>query len=109
MDEFKRAVFDAVYRSWPQRRLRLVLGALLAIKHTLRGMLFSWPLYLLAAAGLALPDTAALAWAFLLLPVPAVIVSVYILQKGWREDYDEHVRGRLLKRRHVRQILLGAR
>lgn len=105
MDEFKRAVFDAVYRSWPQRRLRLTLGVLLAIKHTLRGMLFSWPLYLLAAAGLVLPGNHA--WAFLLLLIPAVCVSAYILLKGWREDYAEHARGRLLKRHDLRRALFG--
>jgi hypothetical protein len=103
MDEFKRAVFDAVYNSPQQRRLRLTLGALLAVKHALRGLLFSWPLYLLAAAGLALPG--AWAWAFLPLLVPAIWVSATILLKGWREDYGERVRGRMLKRGELRRML----
>jgi len=55
MDEFTRAVFDAVYRSTSQRLLRLLFGALLVLKHTLRGFGFSWPLYLLSLAGLVFP------------------------------------------------------
>jgi hypothetical protein len=103
MDEFKRAVFDAVYNSPQQRRLRLIVGTLLAIKHALRGLLFSWPLYLLAAAGLALPD--AWAWAFVPLLIPAIWVSSHILLKGWHEDYGERVKGRVLKRDELRRLV----
>jgi hypothetical protein len=106
MDEFTRAVFDAAYRSRPQRSWRLLFGALLVVKHTLRGLLFSWPLYLLSLAGLALPGQ--YAWAFLLLLIPAVMVSGYILKKGLREDYEAYVRGRLLDVRDLRRILFGA-
>jgi hypothetical protein len=106
MDEFKRAVFDAVYRAWPQRRLRLLIGILLAIKHALRGLLFSWPLYLLGAAGLALPGP--YARALLLLLLPAFAVSGRILARGWREDYGERVQGRILKRPDIRRIVFGA-
>jgi hypothetical protein len=106
MDELTRAVFDAAYGSASQRRLRLLFGAALALKHALRGLLFSWPLYLLSLAGLALPG--AYAWVFLLLLIPAVWVSGHILWKGLREDYDAHVRGRLLELGELRRILLGA-
>jgi hypothetical protein len=105
MDEFTQAVFDAAYGSRPQRNLRLLVGALLVLKHTLRGLVFSWPLYLLSAAGLALPGR--FAWVFLLLLIPAVAVSGYILAKGLREDYGAVVRGRLLKLGDVRWGLLG--
>ncbi|MBT9612768.1 MAG: hypothetical protein IV108_05820 [Burkholderiales bacterium] len=105
MDEFTQAVFDAAYGSRPQRNLRLLYGALLILKHTLRGFAFSWPLYLLSAAGLVLPGQ--FAWVFLLLLIPAVVLSGYILAKGLREDYRAVVRGRLLKPGDVRRALFG--
>ncbi len=105
MDEFTRAVFDAAYHSRKQRNLRLLLGALLILKHTLRGLLFSWPLYLLSLAGLALPG--GFAWAFVLMLVPALAVSGYILSKGQREDYRAVVEGRLLKPGDARRALFG--
>lgn len=106
MDEFTQAVFDAAYRSPPQRNLRRLFGALLVLKHALRGFVFSWPLYLLSAAGLALPGR--FAWVFLLLLIPAVALSGYILTKGLREDYRAVVRGRLLTLGAVKKGLFGA-
>lgn len=103
MDELTQAVFDAVYHSPRQRLLRLAFVFLLGLKHTLRGLLFSWPLYLLSLAGLALPGQ--FAWAFLLLLIPAVWVSGYLLRKGLREDYEAQVRGRLLEYRDLRRAL----
>jgi hypothetical protein len=50
-----RAVYYALYRSLPQHCLRLTAGALLLLKHALRGALFSWPLYLLLAVGVLAP------------------------------------------------------
>lgn len=105
MDEFTQAVFDAAYGSRPQRRLRALFGALLVVKHTLRGLLFSWPLYLLSLAGLVLPGQ--YAWAFALLLIPAVWVSGTILTKGLREDYAAHVWGRLLELRDLRRVLFA--
>jgi hypothetical protein len=105
MDEFTQAVFDAAYGSRPQRNLRILFGALLVLKHTLRGFAFSWPLYLLSAAGLALPGQ--FAWVFLLLLIPAVALSGYILNKGLREDYRAVVRGRLLTLGDVKRGLFG--
>jgi len=107
MDELTRAVFDAAYHSRPQRSRRVLFGALLVVKHILRGLLFSWPLYLLSLAGLALPGQ--YAWAFLLLLIPAVWVSGHILKKGLREDYAAHVRGRLLELRDLRRVVFGTR
>lgn len=105
MDEFTQAVFDAAYHSRRQRNLRRLLGAMLILKHALRGLLFSWPLYLLSAAGLALPGE--YAWAFLLLLIPALAVSGYILNKGLREDYRAAVAGRLLHSGDFRQAMFG--
>lgn len=107
MDEFTRAVFDAAYHSRPQRLLRLWFGVLLFLKHILRGLAFSWPLYLLAFAGWVAPGFQA--WVFLLLLVPAVGVSGMILSKGLREDYHALVQGRLLKRGDIKRALFGER
>ena len=105
MDELTQAVFDAAYHSRPQRSLRMLFGALLVVKHTLRGLLLSWPLYLLSLAGLALPGE--FAWAFVLLLIPALAVSGYILNKGLREDFRAMLRGRLLKLGDVRGAVFG--
>lgn len=105
MDEFTRAVFEAAYQSRPQRNLRRLLGTLLVLKHMLRGLIFSWPLYLLSLAGLALPG--AHVWLFLLILIPAVCVSGNILSRGLREDYVAYVKNRLLKRRDLWPAFLG--
>lgn len=106
MDELTQAVFDVAYRSQRQRNLRLLLGALLVTKHVMRGLLFSWPLYLLAFAGTVVPGFHT--WILLLLLIPAVAVSGMILTKGLREDYRAFVRGRLFKLSDVRWVLSGA-
>lgn len=105
MDELTQAVFDAAYASRPQRNLRLLFGMLLILKHSLRGLLFSWPLYLLAFGGMAVPGFQS--WVFLLLLIPAVGVSGYILNKGLREDYCAVLRGRLLKLGDMKWALFG--
>jgi len=97
MDELTRAVFDAVYRSAAQRGLRVLFCSLLVLKHALRGLAFSWPLYLLSLAGLALPGD--YAWLFYLLLVPALMVSAAILLFGLSEEYLEVVQGKILKLR----------
>ena len=94
-NEFERGVFLSVYNSRPQRMRRHIARLILAIKHGLRGTLFSWPLYLLPLA----------AWSFkasylpliLLLLLPGVYVSGVILIRGVREDYADHVDGLILR------------
>jgi hypothetical protein len=106
MDEFTRAVFDAVYNSRAQLGLRFLFGSLLALKHILRGLAFSWPLYLLSSAGLVLPGK--YAWLFLLLLIPALMVSGSILLMGLSEEYQEKVSGRLLRRQEWKNIVFGS-
>jgi hypothetical protein len=53
-NEFERGVFLSVYNSRAQRMRRFIAGIILAIKHGLRGTLFSWPLYLLPLAAWSL-------------------------------------------------------
>lgn len=105
MDEFTRAVFVAVYNSPRQQGLRLLFVLILAVKHVLRGFFFSWPLYLLAAAGLVFPGEYAIIFQFLL--VPALIVSVSILLLGLSEEYQEHVQGHILKTHDWKTMLFG--
>ena len=105
MDELTRAVFDAVYRSAAQRVLRLLFGGLLVLKHILRGFAFSWPLYMLSLAGLALPGD--YVWLFYLLLVPALMVSGSILLLGLSEEYSDTVQGRILKMHEWKRIVLG--
>lgn len=89
------AVFQSVYTSREQRLRRFGAGTSLVVKHALRGMLFSWPLYLLLVAGLLTPwpDSA---W-MLAIALPGLAISLYILARGAREDYCRGVYGRLLR------------
>jgi len=89
------AVFQTVYTSREQRLRRFAAGTSLVVKHALRGMLFSWPLYLLLVAGLLTPwpDSA---W-MLGIALPGLAVSLYILARGAREDFCRGVYGRLLR------------
>jgi len=73
---------------------RHIARIILAIKHGLRGTLFSWPLYLLPLAAWSLK--ASYLPLILLLLVPGVYVSWVILLRGVREDYANHVEGLIL-------------
>ena len=94
-NEFERGVFLSVYNSRAQRVRRHIARVILAVKHGLRGTLFSWPLYLLPLA----------AWSFkvnylpliLLLLLPGVYISWVILIRGVREDYANYVEGYILR------------
>jgi hypothetical protein len=79
-NDFERGVFMALYTSPRQRRYRGIAHLLLVIKHGLRGILFSWPLYLLPLAGA-------------------------ILRRGIREDYARLVDGYILKPGYAARIL----
>lgn len=100
-----RAVFTSLYASRAQRLRRLAAGSLLAAKHGARGLLFSWPLYLLAAAGFVAPaPIGALLW---MLAVPGIGISFYVLGKGIRADYRARVAGRVLAPGALADILRG--
>lgn len=103
--ELQRAVFKQQYASTEQRRLRLLAYTLLLLKHTLRGLLFSWPLYALALAAILLPQQHSY-W-LLALFLPALWVSFLILRKGIHEEYRHRVEGLLLKREALRHLLFG--
>lgn len=94
-NDFERGVFLVVYNSRKQKLRRLLAAMFLSLKHGLRGLLFSWPLYLLALAATTLPGQAS--WVFIVLLVPAVMVSWRILSRGIREDYQTMIEGSLLQ------------
>lgn len=102
-NELARAVFRTLYASRAQRLRRLAAAALLTAKHTARGLLFSWPLYLMAVAGFHVPASiSALLW---VLAVPGIGISLYILGRGVRNDYRARVIGRLITPGTLTQLL----
>ena len=94
-NDFERGVFLSVYNSRTQRTRRVIARIILAIKHGLRGTLFSWPLYLLPLAAWTLK--ASYLPVILLLLLPGVYISGVILVRGVREDYNNYVEGFLLQ------------
>lgn len=101
--EFEQAVFLAAYHSREQTRRRRAALVLLAIKHGLGGLMFSWPAYVLAlAAGYS---DGLHAVAYLLLLIPAIAFSAYILFHGVRDDYRVRVSGFLLTKKFIRTLL----
>ena len=102
-NDFERGVFLVLYDSPRQKLNRTVAAVALVIKHALRGILFSWPLYLLTLAAFALPGPAKLI--FILLLVPGVYVSWIILSRGVRDDYDNFVDGYILKPGYLGRML----
>ena len=76
---------------------------ILIMKHVLRGLLFSWPLYLLALAAYSIPESSILLVLILLLP--AMYVSWVILSRGVKEDYENIVQGYLLRSGYLGRII----
>jgi hypothetical protein len=105
-NDFERAVFLAVYNSPRQRLHRAVARVLLGLKHGLRGVLFSWPLYLLPVAATLLQATYLPLIALLLLP--GLAVSGVILRRGVREDYARFVNGVILQPGYPARLLFHA-
>ena len=100
--DFERGVFLALYCSREQRQMRAAALLVLCLKHGLRGVLFTWPLYAMAMAALNLPD---MPWfVFLALTLPGASVSAHILGKGVKEDYRCYVQDRLLEKGYVRRL-----
>lgn len=101
--ELERGVFLAVCRSREQRRRRALAVTILSLKHGLRGLAFTWPLYAVAIAVMYLPGVHWLV--FLTLILPGVGVSAYIFLKGIREDYGSQVRDVLLEKGYARCLM----
>ena len=102
-NEFERGVFKVVYDSKKQRLSRVTALLVLIVKHVLRGLLFSWPLYLLALAAYSIPETSI--FLVLILLLPAMYASWMILNRGVREDYENIVQGYLLRSGYLGRII----
>lgn len=102
-NDLERAVFLASYHSSKQRFRRKIAALLLAIKHGVRGFLFSWPLYLLPLSVVVLPEQ--YKYLFVLFLLPGLFVSSIILKKGIVEDYAEFVSNRLLSDGYMQKLL----
>ncbi len=100
--ELERGVFMALYRSREQRHRRALALFILLVKHGLRGVLFTWPLYAVAAAALQSPGIRLLV--LLALTLPGLGVSSYILGKGVKDDYGHYVRDVLLEKGYARRL-----
>lgn len=101
--DLERAICEAVYHSPAQIWRRRGIVFLLGLKHGLRGVLFSWPLYVLGLAALTLPQPGG-EWLALFL-LPGVWVSVVILRRGVRDDYRRFLHRILLRPGAVRHVL----
>jgi hypothetical protein len=101
--DLERGVFMALYTSRQQRRRRFFAYLLLGLKHGLRGILFSWPLYLLPLAAWML-QLRYLPLIVLLL-LPGMVISTVILSRGVREDYARLVDGYILETGYAVRML----
>ena len=102
-NDFERGVFLALYNSRQQRLHRVLARVILGCKHGLRGLLFSWPLYLLPLAAWLLQ--ARYLPLILLLLLPGVYISGTILRRGVHEDYARLVEGCLLRSGYPGRLL----
>lgn len=105
-NEFERGVFLALYNSPRQRLHRGIARVILGIKHGLRGLLFSWPLYLLPLAAMQLQK--GYLPVIVLLLLPGLALSGFILLRGVREDYAQLVDGLILKAGYPGRLLFPA-
>ena len=102
----EKGVANALYQSKEQRLRRIKYITALIFKHILRGLLFSWPLYLLGIAAFTLPTH--YAWIlFLIFFIPALWVSFVILKRGIEEDYSRYIKNVILKEMVLKRILWG--
>ena len=102
-NEFERGVFLVLYDSPQQKLNRIVATFALVIKHALRGILFSWPLYMLTLAAYAVPGSSKLL--FILLLMPGLYLSWVILSRGVKDDYENLIDGYILKSGYLGRML----
>lgn len=102
-NEFERGVFLAVYESRKQKFNRVFAVIALIIKHVLRGILFSWPLYILAFAVFSFPNVHLIF--FIILLIPGIYVSWVILSRGVKEDYESLIYGYILRSGYIGRLI----
>ncbi len=77
--DLERGIFLALYRSCEQHQRRRLGFAALALKHTLRGLLFLWPIVIaIVAVALFLKDTALTLYLLVLIPGLAIALHINI-------------------------------
>ncbi|MFN2309567.1 MAG: hypothetical protein ABR553_07510 [Gammaproteobacteria bacterium] len=96
----ERAVFLANYNTPRQRLLRLVATTLITARHSLRGLLYVWPLTLLLF--LNLPGAGH--WLRAGLGLLAVAAWFRYIYGSVRDDYARFVAGRLLEPVGLRRL-----
>jgi len=105
-DELERAVFISIYRSRIQRQRRLQAKLALIIKHSLRGLFFLWPAYVVLVALLLLPWVQERAL-YLFALLPGMLVWFYIYARGARMDYQHYVHEQILDKNFIKKILFN--
>ena len=106
-NRFERGVCQAIYASAEQRQRRYAIIAALSLKHGLRGLLFSWPLYLMGLAAFALPGKYSYLLSLFLLP--GIYISIAILRGGLKEDYNRYVKNIILRPDALKTIIFKIR
>jgi hypothetical protein len=100
-DELERAVFIVNYNAPRQRILRLAAAALIVVRHSLRGLLYVWPLTLLLFVDLP----GAWQWLRIILGLLAVGAWFRYVYGSVRDDYTRFVCGCLLVPARLRHML----
>ncbi len=103
-NELERQIFLVMYRSRTQRIRRKIAMLVLLLKYLLRGMLVIWPVYIVIAAVLLLPQTRQY-FSYLALLMPGLLVWLLIYLKGARTEYRQHIEGRLLDKRYISALI----
>lgn len=103
----ERAAAQVLYRSPAQHNKRRLAAVMLCLKHGLRGLVFTWPLYLLGLVGLYSPGIKGIA--LMVLFLPGVLLSASILYRGVKEDCLNKVEGILLNRGYLGSLMLSKR
>lgn len=104
-DEFRRAVFLAVYQSRQQRMRRVTAMLVLLLKYLLRGLIILWPIYVVFLAVLVFPNVRQYLWYFLVL-LPGLFIWIIIYLKGARLEYKSYVTGFILENGFIKQLFL---
>ncbi len=103
-NELERQIFLVVYRSRKQRIRRTLAMLVLLLKYLVRGMLVIWPVYIVIAAIMLLPQSRQYV-PYLALLTPGLVVWLLIYLKGARMEYRQRVEGRLLDKGFISELL----
>jgi len=103
-NELEHQIFLVMYRSRTQRIRRKIAMLVLLLKYLLRGMLVIWPVYIVIAAVLLLPQTRQY-FSYLALLMPGLLIWLLIYLKGARTEYRQRIEGHLLDKRYISELI----